>query len=81
MSTVIMRMFRVLTTAWITSMATNTSTMLRTVASPLMLRMSKKMMTATIAMSSTSAQPKLRKPHMPEACSNIAYKDTNTYLF
>ena len=72
-----MRMFRALTTAWTTSMMTSTSTILSTVESPLMLRMSKKMIMATMAMSRTSAQPKLRKPHMPVACSNIAYKVTN----
>jgi len=38
-----------------------------------MLRIRKKMMRATIRISSTSAQPKLKIPNMPNTC-NIPYK-------
>ena len=64
-STVIIRMFRAEAMACATTRSVSTRTMFTTVESPRMLLKRKKMSSATIATSRTSAQPNCRKPNMP----------------
>ena len=77
-STVIIRMFKAEAMASATISRDSTSTMFSTVESPRMLRSRRKISSATIPMSRTSAQPNCRNPNMP---STFVIRDKVTKRF